>query len=389
VAFQAARQVHLDSPKYGVDDDTTAQLVHTYEMQFKEAEAEYDFYCTQSGTDLNQIAAAVKKKEAVAVQNAAQAGLISAEETIKQTRLMATKAQKAAEERKAKDEKASKLRSKVAQEKTDKIASEAIQKNTARLARLPQITRTFMGEVLDASTTKAINDAKIKTVCLFSSHKDKSRNSGKFTVLDGITGPTGRQCEVEVSKDGYTSSKFPMTVMKGNTDSVFRHVGLLPKIADPKKFRFVVQHSKGPSNLDAHVLVPMPGEKYLDVGEHPLMPDQDSLKFGNKGAGATLPFATLDSSSAGFGVETVSVHNVNDGVYHFMVSNAAQSITTPRKFHSSAARAFLYQGNKLLNTVAIDSAISTPTHLWSVYTLSCKGGVCQLKVQNEFLSKVL
>lgn len=384
-AYQAARLVHLDSAEYGVKDDTTAQLVHAWESQYKEAQAEYDFYCSQTEEDLHRIAVAVAKKEAVAVQNAAQAGLIAAQATLKHKRMMAKKAHDAAVERRQKDELSAKQRRKAAQEKTDKLADEAIQKNTERLRKLPQITRSLYGQVIDAKTGKPVGDAKVLSTCLFTVRHSTSRANGKFTVANGISGPSGRQCNVQVSKDGYVAATYPVTVMMGDTDAVYRQSMILPEIDDDKKFRFVLQYGASPPNLDAHVLVPMPDATYRDIAEAPIQDDTDTVHFGANGTAAELPYATLDHTATRFGPETASVHNVNDGVYHFIVVNSAQSFTTAEDFSQSQARAFLYQGNKLLTTVSIETAQGDPTQMWGVYTLDCLKGVCSLKITNKYL----
>jgi hypothetical protein len=386
-AARAARLVNQDSEKYGVDDETTLQLVHNWDSMYKKSQAEYVFYCTQTMSDLALISAGVKKKEALAVENAAQAGLIAAQATIKHKQEMAEKAEIKKKERAAKDEKAEKLRVKRAQEKTDKLADESIHKNTERLRRLPQITRNLYGQVHDAVTGKTIVGAGINSKCLFTNHDGISGDDGKYILVRAISGPVGRQCDITVTKAGYVNATFPITVMKGDTDSLFRESVMLPEIKDDQRFRFSIQYGANPPNLDAHILVPMPDDKYLDVGAAPLVPPSGRLAFGAKGASKELPFTTLDHAAMRFGPETASVHNVNDGVYHFMVSNAAQSFTTADAFHNSKARAFLYQGNKLLNTVAIDVAEGSPTQMWEVYQLACESGVCRLKVVNAFADK--
>jgi|ERR1711865_33351 len=385
-AYQAARLIQLDSPQYGVEDDTATQLVHSWETEYKQAQAEYVFYCTQTEEDLATIAAAVHKKEGVAAENAAQAGLIAAQATIKHKREKALKAAERRKERAHKEKIAAALRIKVAQEKTDKLANESINKNTERLQQLPQITRSLYGVVRDGSNGKVLEGATIKSRCLFTKHDTTSRANGKFTVARGVSGPTGRQCKIAVSKKGFVTAEFPLTVTKGPTDGMHVESMLVPEIKDEQQFRYIVQYGANPPNLDAHVLVPMPDNKHLDVGASPLGPSTANLKFGSKGAAEKLPYTTLDHSAMRFGPETISVHNVNDGVYHFMVSNAAQSFTTEQNFHESDARAFLYQGNKLLNTVAIDNAEGEPTQMWDVYALSCESGVCSLSVVNAFVS---
>lgn len=383
--YQAARLVKLDSPEYGVEDDTTTQLVHAWEQQYKEAQAEYDFYCTQTEDDLAEIADAVQKKEAVAVQNAAQAGLIAAQATIKHKRIMAEKAHAAAAERQAKLEADANQRKKSAREKTDKIADETIQKNTERLKRLPQISRSLYVKVLDGSTGKPLSGAKVVSTCLFTNREVESRSDGLFTIGNGVSGPSGRQCKVTTSKPGYATSQFPVTVMQGDTDGVFVHPTVLPETSDPKKFRFVLQYggSRVPTE-HAHVLIPMPDATYVDIGKSPLFPDDQKLKFGSNGTSEELPFATLDHTEPRFGPETASVHNVNDGVYYFLAHNQAHAFTTAEDFQHSEARAYLYQGNKLLNTVAIESATGEPSDIWSIYTLSCMRGVCSFNIANEF-----
>lgn len=386
-AYQAARLVQLDSPEYGIQDETTTQLVHTWEQEYKKSQAEYIFYCTQTSQDLAEIAASVHQKEVIAVENAAQAGLIAAQATIKTKRIAAEKAHKAAAERKQKDEEAALRRKQENQEKTDKLADESIQKNTERLKSLPQITRSLYGEVRDGATGSRLVGAAIRSKCLFTDHTATTRDKGKFTVPNGVSGPAGRQCRVTVTKPGYAKSEYPVTVTKGDTDAVFRASMLLPEINDDQQFRFVLQYGSTPPNLDAHVLVPMPDGKYIDIGESSLIPQTAKLKYGANGTATELPFATLDHRAMRFGPETLSIHSVNDGMYHFVVSNAAQSFTTPEDFHGSTARAFLYQGNKILSTVAIDSAAGTPSHMWGVYTLSCLHGVCSLKITNQFLEE--
>jgi len=384
-AYQAARLVQLDSPEYGVEDDTTTQLVHAWETEYKQAQAEYVFYCTQTEEDLATIAAAVNKKAMVAAENAAQAGLIAAQATIKHKREKALKAAERRKERVQKEKAAAALRVKQAQEKTDKLANESINKNTERLRELPQITRNLYGVVRDGSNGRVLEGVTVKSRCLFTNHDSTSRASGEFTMAGGVSGPTGRQCKIAVSKQGYVTAEFPITVTTGDTDGMHVESMLLPEIEDAQQFRYTIQYGANPPNLDAHVLVPMPDDKHLDVGAEPLAPPTDNLKFGSVGKATELPYTTLDHSATRFGPETISVHNVNDGMYHFMVTNAAQSFTTEQDFHESNARAFLYQGNKLLNTVAIDNAEGEPTQMWDVYSLSCNSGVCSLSIVNAFV----
>ena len=45
----------------------SVQLVHAWELQYKEAQAEYDFYCAQTTSDLAEIASAVHEKEVTAI----------------------------------------------------------------------------------------------------------------------------------------------------------------------------------------------------------------------------------------------------------------------------------------------------------------------------------
>merc|ERR1712196_693165 len=163
--------------------------------------------------------------------------------------------------------------------------------------------------LMDASTGDPVPDAEVSSKCLFTAQKATSRQSGGFTLANGVAGPNGRQCAIKITKAGYAPNEFPVT---------------------------------------AHVLVPVPGEQLLDVAAAPLMEHQ-KYKFDAKGAAGSLPFATLDHASVkGFGPETVTVHNVNDGTYHFVVSNNNQAFTTKSEFKDSGARAFLYQGNKLI-----------------------------------------
>ena len=358
---------------------------HWHSAQFRCVCCRYNFYCSQTPSDLHDISVRVQKKEAVAVANAAQAGLLAAEAAIEQKRTDQEKQHKHTvkmeEEHK---EKAQKAESE-ANQKTNKLAADEIEKNTARLKALPQLTQDLYGMLMDASTGEPVPDAEVSSKCLFTAQKATSRQSGGFTLANGVAGPNGRQCAIKITKAGYAPNEFPVTVQDTETDGRKIYAMMAPAMEDPKKFRFVVQWGSNPADLNAHVLVPVPGEQLLDVAAAPLMEHQ-KYKFDAKGAAGSLPFATLDHASVkGFGPETVTVHNVNDGTYHFVVSNNNQAFTTKSEFKDSGARAFLYQGNKLINTVAIDTAVGEPTHTWSVYKLKCTHGNCQLVVHNTFL----
>merc|ERR1711904_163517 len=361
-AYQAARLLHRQSPRYGVQDETTTQLLTAWGALYKSARAKYVFYCTQTKQDLDDIANAVKKKEVVAVENAAQAGLMAAQAEMKEKR----------------------DRKKRAQEKTEKMAQTAIAKNIERLRKLPSITRHLYGKVRDANTGKAIVGAQVKVACLFKTTEGTSEGNGKFTLSGAISGPIGRQCDMHVSKKGYAPSKTPITVASVNTESIYSEAMMLPEIADKKRFRFVLQYGSMPHNLDAHIMVPVRGS-YVDVAENKLGGGGDNVKFGGSGASHSSQYVTLDHTARRFGPETLSIHTIQDGVYHFLVVNAAQSFTDARQFQASHARGFLYQGNQLVETVAINSARGSPTQMWYVLALSCKGGECSANRQNRFV----
>merc|ERR1712230_195327 len=360
-AYQAARLLHRQSPRYGVQDETTTQLLTAWGALYKSARAKYVFYCTQTKQDLDDIANAVKKKEVVAVENAAQAGLMAAQVAMKQKRAAAEKAHKSVVRRAYAEKKEKRDRKKRAQEKTEKMAQTAIAKNIERLRKLPSITRHLYGKVRDA-------------------------NTGKATLSGAISGPIGRQCDMHVSKKGYAPSKTPITVARVNTDSIYSEAMMLPEIADKKRFRFVLQYGSMPPNLDAHIMVPVRGS-YVDVAENKLGGGGDNVKFGGSGASHSSPYVTLDHTARRFGPETLSIHTIQDGVYHFLVVNAAQSFTDARQFQASHARGFLYQGNQLVETVAINSARGSPTQMWYVLALSCKGGECSANRQNRFVER--
>merc|ERR1712072_1283211 len=372
-AYQAARLLHRQSPRYGVQDETTTQLLTAWGALYKSARAKYVFYCTQTKQDLDDIANAVKKKEVVAVENAAQAGLMAAQAAMKQKRAAAEKAHKSVVRRAYAEKKEKRDRKKRAQEKTEKMAQ-------------PAIARHLYGKVRDANTGKAIVGAQVKVACLFKTTEGTSEGNGKFTLSGAISGPIGRQCDMHVSKKWYAPSKTPITVARVNTDSIYSEAMMLPEIADKKRFRFVLQYGSMPPNLDAHIMVPVRGS-YVDVAENKLGGGGDNVKFGGSGASHSSPYVTLDHTARRFGPETLSIHTIQDGVYHFLVVNAAQSFTDARQFQASHARGFLYQGNQLVETVAINSARGSPTQMWYVLALSCKGGECSANRQNRFVER--
>lgn len=386
-AYQAARLLHDESPKFGVKDETTSQLVQSWKRLYMASHAEYVFYCKQTQEDLNTISLTVKKKEMMAVRNAAQAGLLAAQAAIKHRRFAAEKAHKADAKRKKKEATMKEAQRRRAQEKTDKMAQKAIAKNMKRLRNLPSITRHLYGKVRDAMTGKSIANADIQVACLFKTSKSTSAANGAFTMSSAVSGPIGRQCDMHVRKSGYSLSTTPITVRDLHTDSVYRDAMLLPKISSKTQFRFVLQYGSTPPNLDAHVLVPSGKNSYVDIAENRLDRDTRKIKFGHSGAKNAAPFTTLDHSAQRYGPETATIHQVHDGVYHFVVVNAAQSFTTPKQFQDSTARAFLYQGNKLVKTVSINSAGGTATQMWYVFSLACSKGECKVNLHNRFIKK--
>jgi len=383
--YEATRLLKDASPAYDVVDPSTPELLDLWEKRYKQSLSEYNFYCSQTTEDLHDISMRVQKKEAIAVANAAEAGLLAAEAAVEQKHAAQEKEEKHTSKMKSEHEEKAVKAEAEANQKTNALAAKAISENTARLKALPQLTQDLYGVLMDASTGSPVEEAEVSSKCLFTAQHSLSRPTGGFTLANGIAGPNGRQCAIKFTKEGYAPSEFPVTVEDTETDGRKIYAMLAPAIQDPKKFRFVVQWSSNPADLNAHVLVPVPGEHLLDVGAAPLL-EHESFKFDAKGSEGSLPFATLDHASVkGFGPEMVTVHNVNDGTYHFVVNNNNQAFTTKGEFKGSGARAFLYQGNNLINTVAIDTAVGDPTQTWGVYKLKCTHGNCQLVVHNSFL----
>jgi len=123
----------------------------------------------------------------------------------------------------------------------------------------------------------------------------------------------------------------------------------------------------------------------VDVSSSALIHHSTKIHFGGPGAQAVLPYTTQTFHAKHFGPESYSIYRVNDGVYRFLAANDAKNFRTSNDFYESDARAFLYQGNQLLETASIATASGNPTNVWDVFSLSCEKAVCSLDTTNQFV----
>merc|ERR1711977_349665 len=382
-AYEAARTLH--SAEF--NDKTIPQLMVTYQLLLKRTQAEWAFYCAQSKDDLAEIAAAVKTKEEKAVAAATRAGLLAAEVAIRKQHAADEKLSKSAAEKGVKAAKRRFQKKREARQQATRIAKETNEKELERLRKFPQITQTLYGTVTDGSTGKPIEAATIKAVCLFKTTTARSRKNGRFTMSAGISGPGGRSCHLLINHGGHVSTEFDVPVVKVPTDAIFRQAVLVPEIKDAQRFRFVLSYRSSIPMMSAHVLVPMANGTHMDVSNKRLSQDNAKTSFVGRGMSDRPPYAVMDLHTAppSFGPEAYSIHRVNDGVYHFVAANDAKRFTTTSNFAQSGARAYLFQGNAMLASAAIETSTGKQTNTWNIFSLSCLRAICSLKEVNRFV----
>jgi len=385
-AYDAARSLHQGSSKFAVHDNSTPKLMEAWKKRYSRANAEWVFYCAQSDDDLSRISSAVKGQEAIAVANAAKAGLLAAEAAMRKKQKDVAKAfhlEKGSKEKAAKRASAAKLD---AEKKAAAIAKEAVEREKRQLWSLEQITQSLYGLVEDGTTGKPVVHASITAVCLFKETSVLSRPSGEFTLSEGISGPSGRACKLSIAADGFISTSFDIRILEVPMHAIYRKVAVLPQIPHPNQFRFALTYEMVVPMMSAHILVPLVNGSHFDVSNRRLTTGDKQTIFLGPGARDSSPYAVMDHHSPPpkFGPELYSIRRVNDGTYHFVVTNEAQSFTTDQDFHQSGARAYLYQGNVQLATVPIASAEGELGPTWNVFSLSCLHAVCSMQVINRF-----
>jgi len=154
-----------------------------------------------------------------------------------------------------------------------------------------------------------------------------------------------------ISKTGFTTSTFTITVLGGNVANPNKNSSINPATSTGA-LRFVLTWGASPYDLDSHIKVPT-SSSYTHV------------YYGAKGNQSSDPYTTLDvDDTSSYGPETVTIYTQLSGTYTYYVhdfSNGGSSTSTA--LSSSGAQVKVYQGSTLLATYYVPSLGGT---LWKV-----------------------
>ena len=154
------------------------------------------------------------------------------------------------------------------------------------------------------------------------------------TNADGVYSFTARPngtYTVRATKASYAAGSVTITLIGG---SVSAPITFLSPGTATIAWRFVLSWGSTPLDLDAHLTGPLPATT-----------SRFHVFYSARGSSTTSPFALLDQDSqAGYGPETITLHQQIAGIYRFFVVNFSGS----PEMRTSTARVDVYQGNTLV-----------------------------------------
>jgi len=365
--LNAAKTLQQAATNFHVQDTRAEWRVQQWHTRYIDAATNYAFFCEQTEEENQKVTRTIHEKEGLEARKAALRGL---QDATHKRREKAAKARSKAKELSTKKAEAAH------EDKQKKLIKRMAAK--ARLERLhsyPQASEDLLGFVLDASSGKGIAQVNIESKCPFDQYQTSTKTSdeggfSKFHLVKGITGPRGYRCYLTYTKDGFIPLRFRVLIQSERTQAIFRQATLMPKLPSPPKYRIVMQYGTQPADLDAHLQVFSDGKK-VDIAGH--RGSDPHFTYTTKGSADAFPFATLDlNKNLGYGPQTHSIHELQEGSYGYYVKNYDYHFSDNIQFSHSDARVFVYEGNKLRHRFAIRNAQGSPTKVWQVFNIKCK-----------------
>jgi uncharacterized protein YjdB len=169
--------------------------------------------------------------------------------------------------------------------------------------------------------------------------------AGQFHIADVRAGVY----RITARADGAIDDARRITVQAGQTTTVT--FALSPRLAEGQT-RIVLTWGALPTDLDSHLLVPNGSGSLFEV------------YYGNRGSETDPPYAQLDvDDTSGYGPETTTIFNQQQGTYCFFVYNFSGNGPLP----ASSAQVKVYRGDALVAT------FDTPAQdgrYWTVFSLN-------------------
>ncbi len=206
---------------------------------------------------------------------------------------------------------------------------------------------SISGSVADATNGELITGAAVELADTLGTRitSVQTDDSGLFQIADVRAGVY----RITARAEGAIDDARTITVEGGQTTTVT--FALSPRLPEGQT-RIVLTWGALPTDLDSHLLVPNGSGSFFEI------------YYGNRGSETDPPYAQLDvDDTSGYGPETTTIFNQQQGTYCFYVYNYSVNGPLP----SSSAQVKVYRGSALVAT------FDTPTQdarFWTVFTMS-------------------
>ena len=215
--------------------------------------------------------------------------------------------------------------------------------------------RAIFGNVIDAVTGNPLESALVII---------KNRDT-KETVGRTVTDARGQfsvsvdhgPYVVYIGKQQYISERFETDVYQDFPSSVH---AVLTKIIPSQDYRIVLTWGRHPVDLDAHLRGPNPGHEDFHIYWN-----RRTLIKGKK-------FLDRDDTSS-FGPETITIHGLDPGIYHYTVHNySGRNLTSGDALSRGNVSVRIYNGDKLLKEYRMPPG--TSGNYWKVFDINGETG---------------
>ena len=178
---------------------------------------------------------------------------------------------------------------------------------------------------------------------------------------------------LEAQLEGYVSVKSPIEIP---FQTQFEHsFSLSPKLPDDAELRIVLSWGAHPEDLDGHLLTP-----FDSPNKH--------IYYANPGNPDSSPFVALDvDAREGFGPETITIHRLEPGMYHYYVENYTDleiRLSDESRLSHSAATVQIYSGEGLIHDLRASNSLSSQGYFWDI--LQINGATKEITILNRITS---
>ena len=228
---------------------------------------------------------------------------------------------------------------------------------------LGTIKNAFDGTVIESATLKfyaGINSTDGSL--LYTTTTDSSGNYSVSTVNLG----SGGNFTAEISKSGYTTTTFTVTLVTGTTKT--NQNGVITPTITSDEYRAVLEWGASPADLDSHMTGP------TGTGS-----DRFHVYFAfsyrwhptSASSGPTADVALDTDDRNAYEPETITIYNKKDGEYRYYIHNysnlSATSAYPSSDLSNSGARVKVYKGSTLVADYHVPTGVGG--NCWDVFKL--------------------